>query len=383
MLIPVDAQNLASAAQNAPTIRTQAKPNAKHPKELVTVLTWQPQLKDFDGQSLPMPLPVKVLFNAGGTSALKLQVTIQNDLSGQPPTSEATGELTNFTLQLFEVIDITIASIKFTSKNGAKSLVTLDLAGQNPIGFDGPLQFVQTLANILPPGLFGGGGPSIQATKTELKVSYTLGLPPLTCGVFSLEHIAIMAGLDLPYVDGKPAVEFAFASRSKPFLLTVEIFGGGGFVHLIVGADGVQMVEGSLEFGGNFAFDIRVASGGVHAMAGDLLPAEGDQLGPDRVHRHRRRGVGPGHHLHLPRPQSQPELAALRSGQRDRGPRHHDGVRARAVLQRVGRAVGRAQLQRRRSRPRRGPARDGHAEWSRYARGVRMTRGRGADADGS
>ena len=120
-LIPVDAQNLASAAQNAPTIRTQAKPNAKHPKELVTVLTWQPQLKDFDGQSLPTPLPVKVLFNAGGTSALKLQVTIQNDLSGHPPTSEATGELTNFTLQLFGVIDITIASIKFTSKNGAKS----------------------------------------------------------------------------------------------------------------------------------------------------------------------------------------------------------------------------------------------------------------------
>jgi hypothetical protein len=275
MLIPVDAQNLASAARNAPTIRTQAKPNAKHPKELVTVLTWQPQLKDFDGQSLPTPLPVKVLFNAGGTSALKLQVTIQNDLSGQPPTSEATGELTNFTLQLFGVIDLTIASIKFTSKNGAKSLVTLDLANQHPISFDGPLQFVQTLANILPPGLFGGGGPSIKAAKTELEVSYTLALPPVTCGVFSLEHIAITAGLDLPYVDGKPAVEFAFASRSKPFLLTVEIFGGGGFVHLIVGADGVQMVEGALEFGGNFAFDIGVASGGVHAMAGIYFQLKG------------------------------------------------------------------------------------------------------------
>jgi hypothetical protein len=274
-LIPVDPQNLASAADNAPTIRTEAKPDAKHPKELVTVLTWQPQLKDFDGRSLPTPIPVKVLFNAGGTSALKLKVTIQNDLSGKPPTSEATGELTNFKLQLFGVVDITIASIKFTSKNGAKSLVTLDLADHNPIGFDGPLQFVQTLASILPPGLFGGQGPSIRPTKTELKVSYTLGLPPVTCGVFSLEHIAIMAGLDLPYLDGKPAVEFAFASRSKPFLLTVEIFGGGGFVHLIVGASGVQMVEGSLEFGGNFAFDIGVASGGVHAMAGIYFQLKG------------------------------------------------------------------------------------------------------------
>ena len=275
-LIPVDAQSLASAADNAPTIRTEAKPNATHPKELVTVLTWHPQLQDFDGRQVqPTPIPVQVLFNTGGTSALKLQVTIRTDLSGKPPTSEALGELTNFTLQLFGVVGIAIASIKFTSKNGAKSLVALDLAHNNPIGFDGPLQFVQTLANILPPGLFGGKGPSIKPTSTELKVSYTLGLPPITCGVFSLEHIAIMAGLDLPYLDGKPAVEFAFASRSKPFLLTVEIFGGGGFVHLVVGADGVQMVEGALEFGGNFAFDIGVASGGVHAMAGIYFQLKG------------------------------------------------------------------------------------------------------------
>ena len=270
-LIPVDLSGLASAADNAPTIRTQAQPDATHPKELVTVLTWQPQLTKFDKPAIP----AKVFFNVGGTSALTLQVTIRNDLSGNPPTSEAAGELTNFTLELFGVVAITIASIKFTSTNGAKSLVTLDLADSNPISFEGPLQFVQALADILPAGLFGGQGPSIQATSTELEVSYTLGLPPVTCGVFSLEHIAIMAGLDLPYLDGKPIVEFAFATRSKPAVLTVEIFGGGAFVHLIVGADGVQMVEGSLEFGGNFSLDIGVASGGVHAMAGIYFQLSG------------------------------------------------------------------------------------------------------------
>ena len=274
-LIPVDAQKLASAANNAPVIRTKAKPNAKHPTELVTVLTWQPQLQDFDGRSLPTPIPTMVAFNKGGTSALSLQVTILTDLTGKPPTSEATGKLTNFQLQLFGVVALTVASIQFTSENGAKSLVTLDLANHDPVGFIGPLQFIQTLADILPPGLFGGKGPSIQATSKELKVSYTLGLPPLTCGVFSLQNIAIMAGLDLPYLDGQPVFEFAFASRSKPFLLTVEIFGGGGFVHLIVGASGVQMVEGALEFGGNFAFDIGVASGGVHAMAGIYFQLKG------------------------------------------------------------------------------------------------------------
>src|SRR6185437_14173034 len=92
--------------------------------------------------------------------------------------------------------------------------------------------------------------------------------PTIAIGVCSLEHIAITAGLDLPYLDGKPAFEFAFASRSSPFLLTVEFLGGGGFVHLVVDASGVQMVEAALEFGGHFCFDVGVASGGVHAMAG-------------------------------------------------------------------------------------------------------------------
>ncbi len=58
--------------------------------------------------------------------------------------------------------------------------------------------------------------------------------------------------------------------------MTVEIFGGGGFVHVVLNADGVQMVEGAIEFGGNFAFDIGVASGGVHVMAGIYFQLKGD-----------------------------------------------------------------------------------------------------------
>ena len=281
------------AAQNAPEIRTRALPNRRHPTQLVTVINWQPQLKDYDAP------PVSILFNDGESSSLKLNVQITRNLDGTPPTSVATGRLSNFKLTLVEIIELRIASISFNSTNGAKSTVALDLAAGNPIGFGGPLQFVQTLAHILPSGLFGGLGPSIQATTAALQVTYTLGLPPIPCGIFSLQNISFMAGLDLPYLDGKPAVEFAFASRAKPFLLTVEIFGGGGFVHLIVGADGVQMVEGALEFGGNYSLDVGVASGGVHAMAGDLLPAERHLLRPDRLHRHRRRGLGTRHHLDL------------------------------------------------------------------------------------
>jgi hypothetical protein len=263
-LIPVDAiTKKATSKKNAPEIRSQSLPNKKQPTEIITKVKWEPDLQDYSVD------PVKIVFNEfGQNSKLSLNATITRPLNGSPSQSSIKGTLSNFTVTLLGVIGITMNSIEFTSNNGSKTNVTVKLASKKAIQFIGPLQFVQTLADILPPGLFGGDGPSIDLTSTGIKVSYTLGLPPISIGVFSLENIAITAGLDLPYLDGQPGFEFAFCSRGSPFLLTVECIGGGGFVHLILTADGIQMVEGALEFGGEFSIDLGVASGSVHIMAG-------------------------------------------------------------------------------------------------------------------
>jgi hypothetical protein len=249
----------ADASRNAPEIRTKLVPNAHHPQKAVTTVTWQPDVVSYD-QS-----PLKVTFH--DAAALTLTTNIERDLQGGAPSSKVTGELTQFTIDLLGVVGLTIDSLKFKSESGSKPTVAAKLPN-NPIAFEGPLAFVQTLATILPPGIFGGSGVAIQVKAAGIRATLTLGLPSISLGVFSLEHISVMTGLDLPFVDGKPAFEFGFAKRSAPFLITVECFGGGGFVHLIVDADGVQMVEGSLEFGGNFSLDVGVASGGVHVMAG-------------------------------------------------------------------------------------------------------------------
>lgn len=261
-LIPVDSAGLAPAAQNAPEIRTVLQPNPKQPTSTITKIQWSPQLQDFEQD------PLKITFNQTGPSALNLRATLTRNMTGGPPSSSIYGQLTNFQINLLGVITLIINSIKFTSSNGQKLNVVAKLPSNSPIQFIGPLSFVQKLAEILPPGIFGGDGPSIDLEPSEIVVSYTLGLPPASIGVFSLENISITVGLDLPYLDGTPGFEFAFAKRSSPFLITVECLGGGGFVHLIVNANGVQMVEGSLEFGGEFSIDLGVASGSVHAMAG-------------------------------------------------------------------------------------------------------------------
>jgi len=253
----------APAAQNAPEIRSKLLPNSKNPTSVSTHIQWSPQLTDFNAG------PVTVEFNRNGASALTLKAVVERNLTGGPPTSQVSGELSNFQLSLFDVVELTVKSIKFSSVNGQKTNVVCTLPSSSPVNFTGPLGFVQQLAEILPPGIFGGsGGPKIELQPKQLRVTLTIGLPTISVGVFSLEHISFMAGLDLPYLNGKPAFEFAFASRNSPFLLTVECIGGGGFIHLIVDTDGVEMVEGALEFGAEISFDVGIASGGVHIMAG-------------------------------------------------------------------------------------------------------------------
>jgi|HubBroStandDraft_6_1064221.scaffolds.fasta_scaffold34478_1 hypothetical protein len=259
IIIPVDGSGKAGAAQNTPVVRIEEKPNSKKPTTVVTEIEWSPQL---------VPSSQSISFNQGGTSALTVSATITRDLAGGTSSSSINGKLTNFLVSLVQIVDVTFTEITFNSQNGSKTNVVAHLATNNPVVFQGALGFVQKLAEVLPPGIFGGSGPSIDLQPTQLRVSYTLGLPPLSIGVFSLEHISILTALDLPYLDGKPALEFAFASRSKPFLLTIECLGGGGFVHLVLDTQGVRMVEGALEFGGEFSLDLGVASGSVHILAG-------------------------------------------------------------------------------------------------------------------
>jgi hypothetical protein len=196
---------------------------------------------------------------------------------GDPPTSAVNGELSFFTFGFAGVVNISFNSLKFNAKNGEKLNVKADLPSSGAVNFQGPLSFVQKLAEIIPPGLFGGSGPSITAGPDSVKVSLTIAFPSISVGVFALEHISFITGLDLPYLDGKPALEFAFSKRSAPFLLTVECIGGGGFVHLVVDADGVQMVEGAFEFGAELSIDLGVASGAVHIMAGIYFKLSGTE----------------------------------------------------------------------------------------------------------
>jgi hypothetical protein len=211
-------------------------------------------------------------FYPKSNTKLEIHSTIEKKISkNSSDTSEPsyfiTGNLNDFAIDFVEIIKVDFKSLSFRAKKGEKMDVSADIKG---VTFEGPLSFVSTLAEYLPsssnPGFMDP--PSVDVSSEGVTVGYTMGLPPIAVGVFSLQNVNLSAGLSLPFVDKSAGLNFAFSERHHPFLLAVSLFAGGGFFSIALGPGNIQMIEASLEFGGNISINLGVASGGVYVMAG-------------------------------------------------------------------------------------------------------------------
>jgi hypothetical protein len=227
---------------------------------LETTLTWTPT---------PSPVDLVIAaFQPKGATTLRITGTIRKPLDGAtPPTSEFKGTLNDFEVSVLKSVVIAFVEFGFVARTGQKTDVTVKLDQATPVRFAGDLTFVEEIRNAIPPDLFGDG-PSLDISPTGIRAGFSFALPPLAVGVFALKDVSLGAALTLPFTDGKPVFDFNVSERAHPFLLTVSLFGGGGFFHLQLDTAGMKSLEIALEFGAAAAIDIGVASGEVHIMAG-------------------------------------------------------------------------------------------------------------------
>ena len=194
--------------------------------------------------------------------------------AGGVPDVSIHGELNNFTLSLAKVIGITINKIRFDAAHGQKIVVSVempDTGDDGPLMFLGDLSFLNELRKFIPSDGFSDP-PSLDVTADGITAGYSLPIPSIGVGVFSIENIKLSAALTLPFFTPNPIrFRFAFSEREHPFLISVSLLGGGGFFGLTVGPDGVEILEASLEVGANVSISVVVASGNVHIMAGVYL----------------------------------------------------------------------------------------------------------------
>lgn len=179
----------------------------------------------------------------------------------------------NFTIGLVNVggnppylIGIDFKEIRFGVEAGKKADVSVDM-GNPCIVFGGPLSFINEVTKLIDPKGFYDP-PYLDVSLTGIKCGYTLALPNLQMGVFSLSNLSLGAEVNLPFTGGPLTVGFRFCERQQPFTLTVSFLGGGGFFGLELDLNGIRQIEAALEFGAAASINLGVASGSVSIMAG-------------------------------------------------------------------------------------------------------------------
>jgi hypothetical protein len=258
------------------------------PTGITVEFKWEPAIKPWpskDDPFLGMTQPIFDHLDPGKADKhvtlivhAKVHVSLKDGGSSQ---AMVEAKLSNFGLNLLPVSDdipyfvkVTFKELKFIASDTQKPDVSCDLGD---FRFGGPLKFIDTLRSIIPLDGFKDP-PYLDVDTSGIKIGYTLEIPSVGVGVFSLTNLSIGAGVNIPWLGSGVTLRFEFCTKESPFCLSVSIFGGGGFFGCELGIDGLKLIEASFEFGGSFSFDIGVASGGAHIMAGVYFKLAGSEV---------------------------------------------------------------------------------------------------------
>jgi hypothetical protein len=238
----------------APRIMTEVVRNGSGPPTVRSTVTWRPRVKaDLHAGTLRTTLD----------TTLDLRSTTTIELAGGEPTSHVQGELRAFALEFAnQALIVRFTRLAFVSQSGTSPSLDLKVAD---VEFGGDLRFLNALRPYLPSP---AAGPRVAVTAGAIEASYTLAIPTLSTGMFLLQNLALSAAVTVP-LDGQPVqARFAVSSRDDPFLVTVSLFGGGGFIELKVVRDQVVGLEAQLEFGAATALNLGIASASVAVTVG-------------------------------------------------------------------------------------------------------------------
>ncbi len=239
-------------------------------KSLLTQLELPPQITvtPTPGQAPEVRMQWKgIKLTSTGSFKAKPNVTkLDLTIVAAPDKAETTCVVNDFTLELppgpKAVLRLSFASMKFSQKSGKSP--HLDLSGVK-VEFAGDLTLLKDLARACD---LGAAGKLIDVNPSSLSVHYSLPVPSITTGAFTMRNMIFTAGIEVPF-DGRPiSILLGFSSRLSPFQLGIMMFGGGGYIELALDKRGLRRFEASLEFGAFLAVDFVVARGEVHALGG-------------------------------------------------------------------------------------------------------------------
>ena len=277
----IDLRQVIGAPSPIPNLNTTVVTAADGTRSAVTTFDWHPPLK------APPAGPLQLTFSSASKLDLTAQVTTQLTASPTPPSAELHGSVGGFTLDFAGLVALNFTSMKFDSVTGRKPSIDVRLDPTDPVVFEGDLEFVNALKKLIPSDGFSpsslapsmasaaaakpANGPFLDVTAAGITAGFSLAIPTVGVGIFSMEDLRIGAALTLPFEDKPVSLAFNFAEPDHKFLLTVDLLAGGGYLVLDLDASGVQRLEFAIEFGANVALNLFIATGSAHILAGASL----------------------------------------------------------------------------------------------------------------
>lgn len=228
---------------------------------------WRPKLKDYTIG------PIQFMVSKTESNRyLTLHITIDKSDPLKPKVT-AEGTINDFELKFLEYVTIAIGGLIFTKESGKKMKVSVN---EIEFSFKEELKILDTLKNSLPKIL--DKNTTIDVTKDGVEARYTLPIPDVQLGAINVANILLEAALYLPFGNKPLKFGFSFGKREDPFLVTVSVYGGGGFFGFVSGRDGIELLQAALEFGGHCGMDKGPASGSITVMAGIYLQIEKSEI---------------------------------------------------------------------------------------------------------
>ncbi len=227
---------------------------------------WRPKLK-----SWPDPGPTILQVEE---DSLLLAVDGRASGKGQMGV-DVLAEIRDFELHLVgsePLVRIAFDHLSFKAGSSGKPEVDVVIQKNEFVGI---LAFIETIKDLIPFDGFSDP-PFFDVDSQGLKAGFTLALPSLSIGVFTLANMSLGADVQVPFLGKTTSVGFNFCTRERPFTLAVVFLGGGGWFGLRIGPDKLQELELGLEAGAVLAVDLGVASGSISAMIGIYMRLEGD-----------------------------------------------------------------------------------------------------------
>jgi hypothetical protein len=140
--------------------------------------------------------------------------------------------------------------------------------------FKNELSFVDDICRYIPLDGFVDP-PYLDVDASGVSAGFTLAIPTIGVGIFVLQDLSLSAGFHLPFIGGAASLRFALCERDHPFLVTVSLFGGGGFFALDLDTKQVTNLEVSIEFGAAVAINLGVAEGKASITGGFYFQKSG------------------------------------------------------------------------------------------------------------